>query len=267
MITKTQLPSKYKDIIDTQVEKFKTKIFTDEVAKIPNVDDIPGEQSTKWLKIPDVICVFVDMKNSTKFSARHHAGTTARVYTLFTGTAVRLFKAFGASYIDIKGDGVFALFNSDQVHAALCAAVTFRTFVTNEFSTKVTNKTEVETGVHIGIDQATLIVSKIGLKKSATRGDMHNEVWAGKAVNMAAKLSSLSENDEICVSDRFYKNITSPKALNSCTCGGEPQLLWKEHDLTEDERFSFRTAHILESSWCKEHGAEYLDEILLSDAE
>jgi len=30
------------------------------------VDDIPGEGSAKWLKIKDVICVFVDMKNSTK---------------------------------------------------------------------------------------------------------------------------------------------------------------------------------------------------------
>jgi len=265
MISKKQIPTKYKEIIDAQVEKFKTNIFTEEVDKIPNVDDIPGEQSNKWVKIPDVICVFVDMKNSTKFSARHHAGTTAKVYTLFTGTAVRLFKEFGASYIDIKGDGVFALFNSDQVHAALCSAVTFRTFVTNEFTTKVTNKTEVETGVHIGIDQATLIVSKIGLRKSNARGDMHNEVWAGKAVNMAAKLSSLSDNDEICVSDRFYNNIACDKALNSCTCSGDPQLLWQEKDVLNDERFSFRTAHILESSWCKEHGAEYLDEILLAD--
>lgn len=265
MITNNQLPTKYKDIIDGQIEKFKNNIFTEEVDKIPNVDDIPGEGTTKWLKIPDVICVFVDMKNSTKFSASHHAGTTAKVYTLFTGTAVRLFKAFGAAYIDIKGDGVFALFNSDQVHAALCSAVTFRTFIKDEFEAKVTNKTKVDTGVHIGIDQATLIVSKIGLRKSAKRGDMHNEVWAGKAVNMAAKLSSLSNNDEVCVSSRFYKNIKSDKALNSCTCGGEPKLLWSEYDVSKDERFSFNCAHILESSWCKKHGAEYLDEILLAD--
>lgn len=129
MISKDQLPENIKQIIEKQVEKFKVRVFTEEVDEIPNVENIPGEGSARWLKIKDVICVFVDMKNSTKLSASHHAGTTARAYTLFTGTAVRLFKEFGASYIDIKGDGVFALFNSNEVHAAFASAVTFKTFL------------------------------------------------------------------------------------------------------------------------------------------
>jgi len=264
MITKDQLPEEHRDIIERQLEKFKERIFTEEVDEIPNVDDIPGEGSSKWLKIKDVICVFVDMKNSTKLSASHHAGTTARVYTLFTGTAVRLFKSFGASYIDIKGDGVFALFNSNKVHSAFASAVTFKTFIKEEFTTKVTNKTDVDTGVHIGIDQSTLIVSKIGLRKSASRGDMHNEVWAGKTVNMAAKLSSLSEDDEIHASDRFHARLKSDKALCCCECS-DPSLLWDEVDVSDDDRFSFDTAHVLRSVWCKTHGAEYIKDILSED--
>ena len=122
MITQSQIPEKYRNIINNQVEKFNNHVFTHDKNKIPITDDIPTEQSNKWLKIPDVICVFVDMKNSTKFSATHHASTTAKIYTLFTGTAVRLFHEFGSPYIDIKGDGVFALFNSDQIHAALASA-------------------------------------------------------------------------------------------------------------------------------------------------
>lgn len=263
MITNNQIPEKYRDIIDLQIKKFKKNIFTETNKSIPDSNQISTEQSPKWTKIPDVICVFVDMKNSTKFSASHHAGTTARVYTLFTGTAVRLFHSLGASYIDIKGDGVFALFNSNQVHKALASAVTFKTFVDQVFTPKISNKTKINTGVHIGIDQATLLVSKIGLKRSQSRGDVHNEVWAGKAVNMAAKLSSLSD-DNIYVSSRFYKNIKSKKALYSCECSA-PTLLWKEIDVSADERFSFENAYVLNSSWCKTHGSKYLDDIINED--
>jgi len=264
MIGKDQLPESIRDIINRQVEKFKIRVFTEEIDEIPNVDDIPGEGSAKWLKINNVICVYVDMKNSTKLSASHHAGTTARAYTLFTGTAIRLFKEFGASYIDIKGDGVFALFNQDKVHAAFASAVTFKTFIKEEFTPKVANKTQVDTGVHIGIHQATLLVSKIGLRKSASRGDMHNEVWAGKTVNMASKLASLSESNEIHVSDKYYSKLKSNKALYSCECD-DPVLLWEEVDITNDDKFSFNKAMVLRSVWCKKHGAAYLTEIVNAD--
>lgn len=263
MICEKQMPEKYREVIKKQLEKFKRDVITEQVDKIPNVKDIPTEKSDTWLKIKDVICVFVDMKNSTKLSASQHPKNTAKVYTLFTGTAVRLFKCFGASYIDIKGDGVFALFNYDQVHSAFSAAVTFKTFVKEEFTTKVSNKTPVDTGVHIGIDQSTLIVSKIGLRKHESRGDMHNEVWAGKTVNMASKLASLSKNDEIYVSPRFYENLKSNKALYSCKCT-KYRSLWKKINLN-NKRFSFNHAHILESVWCKEHGSEYLEKIIAND--
>ncbi|MFA0630351.1 adenylate/guanylate cyclase domain-containing protein [Vibrio sp. 10N.222.49.A3] len=264
MINQKQLPENLRNIIDKQVKKFSKPVSTSSMSRIPNVDSIPTEQSDKWLKIDNVVCVFVDMKNSTQLSASHYASSTGRVYTLFTGTAVRVFKELGASYVDIKGDGVFALFDYDKVHHAFASAVTFKTFVNDVFTQKVTNKTKVNTGVHIGIDQGTLLVSKIGLRRSASRGDMHNEVWAGKAVNMAAKLSGLSKDDEIHVSDRFYKNLTAIEAKYSCSCSA-PQLLWEKIDVSHDKRFSFKSAHVLKSAWCKKHGAEYLQKMLTAD--
>ena len=42
-------------------------------------------------------------------------------------------------------------------------------------------------------------------------------------------------------------------------------LLWNEVDLTHDDKFSFNTARVLESVWCKQHGAEYLNDILAAD--
>ncbi|ELA8177648.1 hypothetical protein RGL50_005221 [Vibrio alginolyticus] len=264
MITQKQLPKNLRDIIDNQVKKYRKPVTSVTVDRVPNVDKIPTEQSEKWLKIENVVCVFVDMKNSTQLSAKHHASSTGKVYTLFTGTAVRIFKELGASYVDIKGDGVFALFDFDKVHHAFSAAVTFKTFVKDVFAPKVANKTSVDTGVHIGIDQATLLVSKIGLRRSASRGDLHNEVWAGKAVNMAAKLSSLSKDDEIHVSPAYFKSLKAREAKYSCSCNTQV-LLWEEINLSHDDRFSFDKAHVLKSFWCKNHGAEYLEKILEAD--
>lgn len=264
MINRDHLPEQQRNIINTQITKFKTPVQTVCLDKIPDANSIPGEASAKWFKISDVICVFVDMKNSTKLSAARHANTTARSYTLFTGTAVRLFRSFGASYIDIKGDGVFALFNSNQVNRALVSAVTFKTFVEEEFTSHVSNKTHIDTGVRIGIDQSTLLVSKVGLRRDSSRADIHNEVWAGKAVNVAAKLSSLSNDDEIHVSDNFFGKLKSTKILYSCTCT-ELKELWEAIDVSNDDRFSFDTAHSLKSGWCKKHGAEYIESILAED--
>ncbi|WP_251976696.1 adenylate/guanylate cyclase domain-containing protein [Salinicola avicenniae] len=264
MISKTQLPENLREIIKRQDQKYGTEVDIVDRDRLPSVDDIPGEDSARRIRIKDVICVFVDMKNSTKLSARQHAKSTSKTYTLFTGTATRIFRQLDASYIDIKGDGVFALFNYDQPHTALAAAVTFRTFVQEVFSAKVKSKTDIDTGVHIGIDQSVLVVHKVGLRPHAQRDDMHNEVWAGKAVNQAAKLASLSSDDEIHVSETFYKKLKSKEALYCCRCS-PPTLLWNEVDVSLDERFKFRTAHVLNSSWCKTHGAEYMQAIVDAD--
>jgi class 3 adenylate cyclase len=136
------------------------------------------------------------MMGSTKLSAEAHDNSTAGAYQLFTGTAVRLFSEFEAPYIDVRGDGVFALFNSDQPYRALAAAVTFKTFAREEFTPRIKEKTEQAVGSHLGIDQKTVLVRKLGLKRHAERTDRQNEVWAGKPVNMAAKLASISEDND-----------------------------------------------------------------------
>jgi class 3 adenylate cyclase len=91
----------------------------------------------------------------------------------------------------VRGDGVFALFNSDQVYRALAAAITFTTFAREVFATEMKKLGYEGIGAHIGIDQKPVLVRKIGLKRIDDRTDRQNEAWAGKPVNMAAKLASL----------------------------------------------------------------------------
>jgi class 3 adenylate cyclase len=266
MISESQIPSRYKSIIQEQLEIYKQANSITDRNSIPDTQDIPIENPNYWFKIPDVICVFVDMKGSTKLSASTHDKTTAGAYQLFTGTAVRLFHEFETPYIDVRGDGVFALFNSNQVYRAIAAAVTFKTFVEKEFVPKIKSKTGVDVGGHYGIDQKTVLVRKIGLKRHSDRSDRQNEVWAGKPINMASKLAAIAEDGEILVSDRYFNRIKSELVLKSCGCPDNSiNDLWTKRDV-DDPKFDFKIIYSLKSNWCSTHGSQFCNDILKLDS-
>jgi class 3 adenylate cyclase len=212
------------EIIKTELEHFSGTVSITNQNQIPDTSQIPIQNPTTWLKIPDVICCFVDMEGSTKLSAGSHDKTTAKSYRLFTETAIRIFHKFGASYIDIKGDGVFGLFNKNQPYTALAATVSFKTFVFEHFTPKVEKLTGQCIGGHFGIDQKTILVRKFGLKIYQNRTDRQNEVWAGKPINMAAKLASLSTDNKLWVSDRFFRNLKDEKSIYSCGCPNDNKV-------------------------------------------
>ncbi|HMN14195.1 MAG TPA: hypothetical protein PKD55_17915 [Bellilinea sp.] len=266
MIQETQLPACFREVVDEQVAIFEKGPSITFESKIPEPSTIPIENPQHWLKIPEVICVFVDMKGSTQFSAFTHDTSTAGAYQLFTGTAVRLFREFEAPYIDLKGDGVLALFDSNQPYRALAATITFKTFAHEVFVPRIKKKTGLVVGSHLGIDQRTVLVRRLGLKRRGGRTDRQNEVWAGKPVNMASKLAAISEDNELLVSDRFFANLKDELVLKSCGCpSGDKGELWTAMDVSDDERFDFDIAYRLSSNWCSTHGKEYCDSILRLD--
>lgn len=256
-------------IIDAETAVFDTVPAVVEIGGVPDTKDIPIVDRNRWLKVPNVIACFVDMEGSTRLSASTHDKDTARAYSYFTGTAVRLFHHFEAAYIDIKGDGVFALFDADQPYTALAATISFKTFVANEFTPRLERLTGIRVGGHFGIDQKTVLVRKLGLKM-VNRTDRQNEVWAGKPVNMAAKLAGTSTDDTLWVSDRFFRNLKDEKALLTCGCDGtgkpkSKSSLWTKQDLSDDDRFDFDVAHSLGSKWCGVHGKDYCASLVKLD--
>jgi class 3 adenylate cyclase len=266
VIEENQMPERFRNIITDQVTIYDQGRSITVYNSIPDTDEIPIENPKHWLRIPDVICVFVDMMSSTKLSAEAKDKATAGAYQLFTGTAVRLFNECEAPYIDVRGDGVFALFDAHQPYRALAAAVTFKTFAKHECIPKLKKDTEVEVGCHIGIDQKTVLVRKLGIKRSQGRTDRQNEVWAGKPVNMASKLASVATDNQLIVSDRFYSKIPDDLARLSCGCpSGEKKSLWESVDVSAHGFFDFETGYLLTSQWCKTHGNEYCDQMLVLD--
>ncbi|MFE8598328.1 hypothetical protein [Archangium violaceum] len=266
MINDTQVPERFKKLLDAELEKYNQGRSIQVRRSIPDTTEIPIEDPRHWLKIPNIICVFVDMKGSTQLSASTHDTKTAGAYQLFTGTAVRLFSEFECPYIDVRGDGVFALFNEDQPYRALAATITFKTFVHEYFTPTIKRDTSFEVSGHYGIDQKTVLVRKLGLKRHGGRTDRQNEVWAGKPVNMASKLAASAQSGQLLVSDRFFKSIPHDLARKSCGCpAGEKKELWREIDLSTDPKYDFKTAYSIQSNWCAQHGTQYCESILQLD--
>lgn len=260
-INESQLPERFRQEIQEQIGIYNQRRSFEERNSIPDTREIPIQDKTRWFRIRSIICIYVDMLGSTQFSASTNESATAGAYQLFTGTAVAIFDSFEASYIDVKGDGVFALFNGNQAYRALASAVTFKTFSKEEFVPKIKGATGITVGCHIGLDKKLVLVRKLGLKRYAERSDRQNEVWAGKPVNMAAKLAARTVDGELLVSDRFYESIPNEHARYSCGCnsgqtGQTKTLLWSPVDLTGDSKFDFRTAYCLKSQWCSIHGSE-----------
>lgn len=265
-VVENQLPKRYRDVIDEQITIFNRPRVVEKKDQIPDTTDIPIEDQSKWLKIPDVICVYVDMLGSTRLSAVTQEKQTAGAHQLFTGCAVKLFAAFEAPYIDVRGDGAFALFDSSQQYRALAAAVSFKTFGCLDFVPMIKDTFSVDVGTHIGIDRSTVLVRKLGFKRYRGRSDRQNEVWAGRPVSMAAKLASRTKDGELLASDRFRATLTDRHAVLSCGCNsgitGEKRPLWTERDLSGETIFDFKKAYCLESMWCSKHGSEYCEFLL-----
>lgn len=259
MASTTEFIGTIKENVDTILA---AKLTTQKVGTIPESAKIPLE-GTHWLAVDDVTCVYADMVGSTRLQIGKSPVDTARAHQIFVDSLVRTYNEYGAQYIDIKGDGAFGIFvGKTSPVVGLCAAVTFKTICEKILKSKIPGFT-LET--HVGIDIKSVLLKRVGL-----RGDKQNEVWAGKPVNMAAKLSSMSSPNTIMVSERVYTVISQAPyhkyAVMSCGCPkGTPTILWEKKDLQGISHFDFSTAYILKSSWCDTHG-EDVCQCLLSAA-
>lgn len=121
--------SSIRSVIDEQLDLYCTPRSIQVANGTPDTSAMPGNRNpSHWLRIPDVACAFDDIKGSTQSSASLHDRSTAGAYQLSRGTAVGVFHAFDAPYIDVRADRGFALFNGNQVYRAFATAVTFKPF-------------------------------------------------------------------------------------------------------------------------------------------
>ena len=155
-----------------------------------------------WWQIRGVTAVFADLKRSTDLSTFGDPRDAAIAYAYFIRAMTVILDRFSAGYIDIQGDGIFGLFSGrGSEFLAAASAITMKTQMERDVAIRFNQdaSTERELKAGIGIDHGTLLVRRLGL-----RGAKQYKVWAGRPVNVAAKLSSSARSNQVVVSDRAY---------------------------------------------------------------
>jgi len=251
----------------------------DQAAKVefdstPEVQDWDGSldvstlpiTARRWIKVPDIVAVVADLKNSTQLGTDKWAASTASIYQAGTGGVVDVFNKFSADFIQIQGDGAFALFWGDMRYArALCSGITIKTF-SKDFVNRLEKKwpTIAETGFKVGIASGRILVKRIGTPRNPAEQE---PIWAGKPVNYATKSAQSADRHELIVTGSVWDKIESNDYLAiSCGCGngGSPSTsIW--HDVTIErlpKDDPEREGRCLTSAWCVVHGAEYCAAIM-----
>ena len=234
-----------------------------------------------WWRIPNVTAVFADLKGSTDLNVSGSRRDSALAYTYFIRAMAVILDRFSAGYIDIQGDGIFGLFSGPgSIFKAAACVITMRTeverTVSARFNRDASTQWDLEAG--LGIDRGTLLVRRLGL-----RGTKQNEVWAGKPVNTAAKLSSVAGPNQVVVSDRVFAGYEGASKLRkramiwSCGCegslqgggldvpAGQTSRLWNEEPTPEGLGLDFPCIFRLKSAWCAFHGMEFCETIVTGE--
>ena len=249
-----------------------------QITTVNYVPEIGPANRGLWFQIPQVTAVFADLKGSTELNATDGRKNAAFAYTYFIRAMTVLLDGFDSKYIDVQGDGIFGLFSGKgSIFKAAACAVTMRTLTEREVAVRYADdaSSSWKLTAGIGIDHGTLLVRRLGL-----RGTKANEVWAGKPVNTASKLTSLAEANQVVVSERVLAQYQEASKLRqrallwSCGCNGrsnrggltvaagQTSLLWRRMKAPRNMELDFAQAYRLKSAWCPEHGAELCEALL-----
>lgn len=258
--------------LDTHLAALTSTIRT-ELASKPAVvekDDIDVASlpivKREWHRLGDVVAVVADLKNSTQLGTSKHAASTASIYQASTGNVVETFDAFDANFLAIQGDGAFALFWGERRYErALCAGITVKTMsldLVDQLVAKWPNDDNLpETGFKVGVASSPILVKRIGTPRNPAQQE---PVWAGRAVNYAAKAAQSADRHQLIVTGSVWDAIKANDYLTiSCGCSDGANPLWSDVVIERlREGDAERDGQLLNSSWCAVHGPEYASVIL-----
>jgi hypothetical protein len=214
--------------------------------------------------VSDAVAVVADLKSSTQLGINKHAASTASIYEAATGNVVDVFDVFDADFVAIQGDGAFGLFwGKNRKARAVCAGITIKTFSKRHLVPRLEAKwpdSLPETGLKVGVANSSLLVKRVGVPRT----DYQEPVWAGKAVNYAAKCAQQADRHEMIVTGSVWDWVSENDYLAvSCGCSTPSPSIWS--DLTIEklpETEPDREGKLLHAIWCKVHGSAYCASVL-----
>ncbi len=266
-----------KDVSDKRFDDFRIE----PISSIKRITEDAYLENPTWLGgDEEFVCLFIDLDNSSALSFEHRSTTMARLYDYFTQNVVDFMSSdpHRADYIDIKGDGAFGIYEGEQaVFKALSVALSFKTFFDKHIRPKFEPYTDA-LNCKLAIEKDKILVRKIG-----KRGDKNNnEVWAGRVVNNAAKLSGLtkqiyaqtteyhpSRQSLLVISDKVFEELARKKTYTHTSCGhdtsGNPAPaapVWRSFDCSLVGSVNGDIAWYTGTVWCDKCGDNYLANIL-----
>lgn len=247
------------------------------IVEIGSLGEISNEaylEKPTWLGgDAEFVCLFIDLDKSSKMSFHKYPQTMAKIYDYFTQNIVDVFNhpIFGADYIDIKGDGAFGIFEGPKASfKALYCAITFKTLFEQTIRGKFSDQ-DNKLNCKFGIHKDKLLVRKIG--KRGPRN--YNEVWAGRLVNNAAKLTIEAKNVPhenggifaipILLSEKVYQDFEQNKQFGfyHCCNGNGQKLSFQQPMFMEYTNFSDEVLggkfYYTYVRWCDVHADSYIN--------
>lgn len=244
-------------------------VTIEDSAAFPGPDVLYLEKRV-WKRASDVVCVVTDLKHSTRLNFETYAPSSASLYEAVTGNAVRIVGEFDPQYVDIQGDGLFALYHGTlALERALCAGVTLKTFserylepaIDAQFSGRFP-----ETGLKVGIASGIVAAKNVGVR------GRNEPVWAGKPVNWASKCAEHADAHQLIVTERVFNRLGDNDYVRySCGCGtggpgtGLVRNLWSEETVTALDDRGSRCMRLGSIGWCQNCGSRFCEAILGGD--
>lgn len=230
------------------------------------ISNLPGA-TRKWHKISDAVALIADLKSSTRLGQHKGVAATASIYEAATGGVARVCDEFAADYLAIRGDGSLAIFwGGRRFERALSAGLTIKTFSASYLVPRLRERWPdlPETGLKVGIASSDLLVKRVG----PVRNDCQEPVWAGKAVNYAAKAEQQADRHELIVTGSVWNWASGNDYLSvPCPCRQPTTAMWADVVIEKlPEGDGDRAGKVLLDGWCPVHGPDYCSAILAGKA-
>lgn len=193
---------------------------------VPEPKDIALSNSA--VRFERATCLYADLDGSTDLVSSKKWQFSGEIYKTFLYAASRLIRDAGGSIVSYDGDRVMGIFISgsqcnDAVSCALKINYAVKTLVQNELERGKWNNDYAIKHV-VGLD-----TSEVRAARTGVRGD-NDLVWIGNAPNLAAKLTGMSAENPIWITDRVYDYLKDSQKLGSKGESIWKRWTWKAHN-------------------------------------
>ncbi len=166
--------------------------------------------------------LYADMAASTQLVDSHIAWRAAEVYKAYMFCAAQLIKFHGGSITAYDGDRVMGVFIGDSKNSSAAKAALRINWallkIVNPANQRLYGDGAYNLAHVIGIDTSRIFACRIGARND------NDLVWVGRAANYAAKLTEISEDYPVYITERVFD-----KLHDTSKYGGTPsRMMWEK---------------------------------------